>query len=159
MPDPLNQEGELPLLGIDFVFDMGMKKIDEQVRDIEALDVKVGVLLGFLGAVLVALLALVFAAEPSTLTALMGWQGRILLLLGIAFTGLALVNAFQAFRPRQYYVSPRFSDMFRWANEDSKRTKFVFLPTLLAAVSGNIEELEDNGFMQIEPLGGSFLVF
>jgi len=57
MTDSSRQREELPLLGIDFVFDMGLKKIEEQLKDIETLDVKVAVLLGFLGTVVVALLA------------------------------------------------------------------------------------------------------
>ena len=143
MPDPPDQEAELPLLGIDFVFEMGMKKIEEQVKDIEALDLKISVLLGFLGMILVGLLALVFSAEPTDVQTLVGWQTGVLLLLGVLFTGVALVNAFQAFRFRQYYGSPRFSDLFRWANEDPRQTKLVFLNTLLAAVNGNNERLEN----------------
>ena len=142
MPDSDNREAELPLLGIDFVFDMGMKKIEEQMKNIEALDLKIAVLFGFLGTVLVALLALVFVAERSVVMTLIGWPGRIFLLLGVTFTGLAIVNTFEAFWPRLYYGTPRFLDMFRWANEDSKRTKLVFLNTLLDAISGNIHRLE-----------------
>ena len=97
MTDSNKQEPGLPLLGIDFVFDMGLTKIEEQIKNIEALDVKVSVLLGFLGTILVGFLALVFAAQPASVKTLVGWQTGMLLLLGLIFTGLALVNAFQAF--------------------------------------------------------------
>ena len=143
MKDSNKQDSALPLLGIDFVFDMGLKKIEEQVKNIESLDVKISVLLGFLGTILVGLLALVFVAQPSAVKTLVGWQIGVFLLLGLIFTGLALVNAFQAFRFTQYYGSPRFSDLFRWANEDPRQTKLVFLNTLLAAVNGNDERLEN----------------
>ena len=143
MTDSNKQDSGLPLLGIDFVFDMGLKKIEEQVKNIEALDVKVAVLLGFLGTILVGFLALVFAAQPAAVKTLVSWLTSTLLLVGLIFTGLALVNAFQAFRFTVYYGSPRFSDLFRWANEDPRQTKLVFLNTLLAAVNGNDKRLED----------------
>ena len=76
--------------------------------------------------------------------------------MGVTFTGLAIFNAFQAFRLRQYYGTPRFSDMFRWANEDSKRTKWVFLYTVLDAVNGNIQRLEDK---QLYAKRATWLVF
>jgi len=125
---------------------MGLKKIEEQLKDIEALDVKIAVLIGFLGTILVALLALVFSAQPATMKSLISWESTTMLFIGVTFTGLALINAFQAFRLRQYYGSPRFPDLFRWANEDPKQTKLVFLNTLLAAVNGNDDRLQNKQF-------------
>ena len=141
MADSNRPDEELPLLGIDFVFDMGMKKIEEQVREIEAIDVKIGILLGFLGTVLVALLAVVFTAEPKSV-ALVGRVEQTFLLGGLLFVGFAICFAFAAFRVSQYFGTPRFSDLFRWANEDPKQTKWLFLDILRDAVKGNIERLE-----------------
>ena len=138
-----NRETEPALLSIDFVFEMGLKKIEEQVKTIEALDVKMAVLFGFLGTVLAALLALAFAADQEKAKNLVGWQGGMLLLLGVIFTGLAIVNAFQAFRIREYFGGPQFPHLFRWTNEDAKYTKHVFLYTILAAVEKNIKRLEE----------------
>lgn len=143
MPESANQEGDLPLLGIDFVFEMGMKKIEEQLKEVKALDVKIAVLFGFLGAALVALLTLVFTAEPSAIKALIGWPSKVCLPLGVVFTGLAIGYSFRAFQIIQYYAIPSFRDLYRWANEDPKRTKLAFLSTLLAAVEGNSQRLED----------------
>jgi len=75
-----------------------------------------------------------------------GWEVALLFFLAVTFTGLALINAFQAFRLRQYYGSPRFADIFRWANEDPKQIKLVFLDTLLAAVNANDERLANKQF-------------
>ena len=102
MPDPPDQEAELPLLGIDFVFDMGIRKIEEQVKEIEALDLKIGILFGFLGTVLVALLAVVFAAAPQMVGAI-GRLEQAFLLIGLTSALLAIISAFQAFRVRQSY--------------------------------------------------------
>src|SRR3990170_2998393 len=109
MAEPPKQEADLPLLGIDFIFEMGMKKIEEQLKEIEALDIKLGILFGFLGTVLVALIAVIFTAERGTIESLVGWPVQIFLFLGIVLTGLALVNTFLAFRIRQYFGSPRYS--------------------------------------------------
>ncbi len=137
MPESFGEQAERPLLGIDFVFEMGMKKIEEQVKEIDALDLKIAVLFGFLGTVLVALLAVVFAAEQHRTNDLADWLGLFLLLVGVLFTGVAIFNAFQGFRIRQYSGSPRFEDLFRWADKDPKQTKYAFLNTLLTAVNDN----------------------
>ena len=143
MPDTDAKAVEQPLLGIDFVFEMGMKKIEEQLKEIEALDVKLGILFGFLGTVLVALIAVIFTVERATIESSLSWAVQLLLLLGIVLTGLALVNTFLAFRIRQYFGTPRFSDMVGWLYEDAARTKFVFVDTLLEAVTRNSQRLDD----------------
>ena len=142
MAEPPNQEPEPTLLGIDFVFEMGMKKIEEQLKEFEALDLKVSVLFGFLGAVLIALLATYFASEERTARILIGSVVGIPLVLGVTFTGIAIWNAFQAFRLRQTYSTPRFADLFYKASEDPKQTKYEFLNTLLIAEVANKEPLD-----------------
>lgn len=138
------KENEPPLLGIDFVFEMGIKEIEEQLREMDALNLKIAVLYGFLGTVLVALLALTFAAaEKRIAETSVGWQGLGLLLVGTGLTGVAIFNAFQAFRVRQHEGIPRFEDLFRWTNDDPKRIRYAFLNTLLRAVAGNKTRLAD----------------
>lgn len=140
MSDSSNQEAELPLHGIDFVFEMGMRKIEEQVNAIEALDQKVGILLGFLGAILTGLLGVIFTATPQS-TEVIGRLGKALLLVGVILIGVAIYFAFKAFLMAPYSGLPKFSNLFQWANEETKQTKNVFLYTLLAATKQNIETL------------------
>ena len=142
MSDSGERESELPLLGIDFVFEMGIRKIEEQLKEIEALDLKIGILFGFLGTVLVALLAVVFAAAPQ----MVGTIGRLeqaFLLIGLTSTLLAIISAFQAFRVRQSYETLAFDDLHRCANEEPKETKRKFLNTLLVIVNDNIRKLTE----------------
>ena len=143
MSVPNDQEAEFPLLGIDFVFEMGMKKIEEQLKEIEALDVKLGILFGFLGTVLVALLAVVFTAEQSAGKALVGWPGQVSFLCGTTSTGLAIVIAFFAFRKGRSSASPPYQAILPWVHGDPKHTKFAFVNTLLTAVEANDQSLKD----------------
>jgi len=136
-----------------------MKKIEEQQKEIEALDIKLGILFGFLGTVLVALIAVIFTAERGTIESLVGWQVQISLFIGIVLTGLALVNTFPAFRIRQYFGSPRYSDIVGWLHEDPKRTKSVFVDTLLDAVTRNAERLDDKQLYTNRSIWRVFLGF
>ena len=142
MSDPDEEKPELPLLGVDFVFDMGIRKIEEQLKEIEALDLKIGILFGFLGTVLVALLAVVFTAAPQSVAA-MGWPEPPFLLIGLISIGLAIYYAFRAFLLRQYYGIPSFSDLSLCAKEDPKKSKGAFLDLLLLITEGNLRRLTD----------------
>ena len=159
MAEPAKPETDLPLLGIDFVFEMGLKKIEEQLKEIEALDVKLGILFGFLGTVLVALIAVILTAAPGTIESAVGWPVQMLLFFGIVMTGLALINTFLAFRIRQYFGTPRYSDIVRWLHEEPKRAKFVFVDTLLEAVEGNSQRLEDKQIYTNRSIWRVFLGF
>ena len=132
MTEPPNQSAEISPLGVDFVFEMGMKKIEEQVKQIEALDLKIGILFGFLGAMLAGFLAVIFAASRENVTAV-GLPEK-LLLAGVVLTPVAVVFTYKAFRLHAEEGTPRFQDIFPWALEDPKETKRVFLDTLREGV-------------------------
>ncbi len=132
-----NSTPEQPLLGVDFVYDTGIKKIEEHQRTIDSLDLKMGVLIGLLGAFIVGMLAAVFSAEAPGLAAQLPWTGRVLLGLGVVSVGASLVFAYRAFRVREFFGGVRFQDLIEWTNEETRITKGAFLPTLLESVEWN----------------------
>lgn len=124
--------------GIDFVFNAGLQKIDEQLKSVESLDVKMGVLIGFLGAIIAGLLVALLASDSTKVRALLA--GDIVeILISVVWVLFAAdpYFAFQAFRVRQYYLGVRFKDLVPWANEDVHDTKKAFLPTLVKTVDLN----------------------
>lgn len=130
--------------GIEFVYSAGLQKIREQMSLIDSLDVKMGVLIGFLGALVVAALAALLTASPSRLAYLGNWRSGMPLAIAASLGAVAgsLFFAYQAFRMRHYYSGPRFQDLYEWANEEPENTKKEFLPTLLEAVNLNEQQLE-----------------
>jgi hypothetical protein len=134
---PLQQ----PLLGLDFVFAAGQSKIEEQGRLHEAIDVKMGVLIAFLGALVAGLLAALFASEPTKVSTLLSGPAKIWLALAGALLTLAFYFSFQAFRMRQFYAGIKFRDLVAWSNEEVGNIKRAFLPTLLKAVEQNESKL------------------
>ncbi|MGH9351559.1 MAG: hypothetical protein ACRD2G_05280 [Terriglobia bacterium] len=138
---------EQPLLGLNLVFEAGQRKIQEQLKTVESLDVKMGVLVGFLGALVAGLLAAILATEPNKVHALLGqpaWLGWIILAL-LAFDAtliaVALRSSFNAFRVRAYSSGIKFQDLFDWTNEDPKDIKYAFLPTLKEGIKRNEDML------------------
>jgi hypothetical protein len=130
--------------GIDFVFQAGEKKIEEQLSSAESLDVKMGVLIGFLGAIVTGLLAALLASDPAKVRPLL--SNVILDTLICALLALFAADfyfAFQSFRMRKFYSGVPFQDLVRWANEDVSETKKAFIPTLIKAVALNERELAD----------------
>ncbi len=123
--------------GIEFVYDAGLQKIREQLALIDSLDVKMGVLIGFLGALIAGSLAALLAAAPSTLSHLLGWPKSAFLGVAALLVAASLYFAFQAFRMRRYQSGARFQDLYEWANEEAERTMREFLPTLMDAVDFN----------------------
>ncbi len=127
---------------IEFVYTAGLEKIREQLGLIDSLDVKMGVLIGFLGALIAAILAALLTVAPSTLSTLHAWQSRAVLSVTALLVAASLYFAFQAFRMRRYQSGARFQDLYAWANEEAESTQKEFLPTLLEAVELNDRQLE-----------------
>ncbi|MGH9450871.1 MAG: hypothetical protein ACRD11_10035 [Terriglobia bacterium] len=140
MPDDQAQQ---PLLGLDLVFEAGQRKISEQLQSVDSLDIKMGVLVGFIGALVAGLLAALLAAEPSKVHGLLnpsasfGWTILVLLALDAALIAVALVTSFNAYRPRKFKAGIKFEDLFKWTNEDTKGIKLTFLPVLKKTIQIN----------------------
>lgn len=141
MPQRSNDPSAGTSLGIEFVYDAGLQKIREQMSLIDSLDVKMGVLIGFLGVLIAGTLAAFVTATPSTLSRVHTWWSKVLLGLAGLSVAASLYSAFQAFRMRRYQSGARFEDLYVWANEDVNNTKKEFLPTILASVRTNDEQL------------------
>lgn len=126
-----------PLQGLDFVFESGLKKIDDYVKLIDALDLKVSVLIAFIGALDIGLLAAIFSSRVEEVKATLSFFSKVG--FGVAFTAtiLGIYTAFHAFRMRQYYSGIAFEDLVRWTNEREQRIKEAFLPTIRDAIIGN----------------------
>lgn len=125
------------------VFGAGQRKIEEQLKSADSLDVKMGVLVAFLGALTAGVLAALLAGEPGKIHALlnppswMAWLLLGLLVLDAVLVCIALVASFNAFRPREFRSGVRFNDLLEWTNEDPARIRYVFLPTLQRGVEIN----------------------
>ncbi len=126
-----------PLLSLDLVFETGIKKIQDQGRLIDALDLKMSVLIGFLGALIIGLLAGLLNSDPAKTKQILRWWSKLGLAVGAALVTASLYTAFQAFRPRRYSAGLKFSDLLPYTNEDTKNTKEVFLPTLDYGIKEN----------------------
>lgn len=140
---PQDNQEPTPPKGLYFVFAAGQRKIEEQLKSVDSLDVKMGVLVAFLGALVAAFLAALFAAEPGKIHVLLNppsWIAWLLIgLLGLdaALVAVALVASFNAYRPRELLSGPKFSDLMEWTNEEPARIRYVFLNTLQLATDTN----------------------
>jgi uncharacterized oligopeptide transporter (OPT) family protein len=113
--------------GINFVYDAGLKKIGQQLSSVESLDVKMGVLIGFLGALVAGLLAALLVSEESKISDLFsGVVTRSALAATVVLLVFDLYFAFQSFRVRKLYTGARFRDLVDWADEEVRETKVAF---------------------------------
>jgi hypothetical protein len=128
--------------GLDFVFEAGKQKIDEQLRYIDSLDVKMGVLIAFLGAIIAGLGIALLASDAAKLRTLLAWHVVTLASVVLVVLAADLYFAFQAFRVRQYYFGVRFQDLVPWTNENLHEIKKAFLPTLIRTVDLNERQLK-----------------
>lgn len=143
------QSGEQPLLGLSLAFSEAQRKLQEQLETADSLDVKMGVLVGFLGALLTGILAAVLVAEPGKVHALLnpvgpsshpgawGWVIFGLFALDAVLVATALITSFNAYRPRSLKSGIPFKVLYDWTNEPSREIKFTFLPTLKKGVELN----------------------
>ncbi|HUY15230.1 MAG TPA: hypothetical protein VMX16_16610 [Terriglobia bacterium] len=131
------EEASLPPSGVHFVYDSGIKKIDQQEKLVDSLDVKMGVLVGFLGASIVGLLAAALTSEAGRMAHLLWRPTKVVFSIGIVLIVVCLYFAFAAFWTQDRSPGIRFQDLIKWTNEDAGVTKEMFLPTLLDAVDMN----------------------
>mgnify|MGYP001564542950 FL=1 len=134
-----SEEKKSLLEGIDFVFEMGLKQIDMQMRTVESIDLKISILSGFLGLVLVTTAGFVFTAKEGV------EMGAILqypFTLGIILIFIALLNALQSSRTRLFRFPINFEELVKWANEEEKNIKDNFSGDVLGAFRHNQSELK-----------------
>ena len=141
MLENADQGKQNQLLGIDFVFEMGLRKVDEQLCTIRDIDSKMGILIGFIGTFVALLVGFFLGGEPGRFqTLLLGWTPfffypSLILLL------LALVHCFRAFKIRDYFAAFQYPLMVEWANENPRKIKYAFIGGVLEAVERNALEI------------------
>lgn len=145
MPEPETPKNMQPLCSLEFVFEMGLKKLEHQERLIDSLDVKMGVLIGFLGAFIVGLLAAAFTSDARKLLPSLWCPTKVVLAAGLLLIGISLYFAFQAFRTREYSLGLNVAELSQWSNEAEPETKNAFLPTILKAIEGSKGQLTLKG--------------
>ena len=128
---------ESPAPGVEFVYETALKKIEQQARLIDSLDVKMGVLIGFLGTFVAGILVAVLTSEASKIAPRLWWPTKVTLSLSLALVLLGLVFAYSGFKARQYYSEVRLRDLVTWIYEEVWVTKEAFLPTLLGYIDEN----------------------
>ncbi len=124
---------------------MGLRKVDEQLRTIQDIDQKMGILIGFIGTFTALLVGFFFGAETEKIQLLLTGWNRFLFYPSLLFFFFALVRCFQAFRVRGYYTAYQFSLMIEWATEHPQTIKDAFVGGVLKAVERNSEEIARKG--------------
>src|SRR5690349_6328001 len=83
-------------VGMGLVFELGLKNIEIQDKLIENLDTKIGVLMGFLGALIVGMLLGLYTLEPEKIVSILSWFSKTTFLIGTVLIGAGLWAAFRA---------------------------------------------------------------
>ncbi len=128
--------------GIEFVFSSGLQKIEQQMALIDSIDLKMGVLIGFLGAFVVGVLAALFASDPAKIGHMLSRAGKLVFGLASILGMCSLFFAFLGFKMRQYYSGFKFSKLVEWTNEEVGKTQEAFMKALLDSVLVNDEQIK-----------------
>ena len=127
------------LEGIDLVFEMGLKQIDDQLKSVESIDLKISVLIGFLGLILVTTSGFVVTARE-----ILGRNNilQYFFILGILLIFVALFRAFRSLRTSPFRLPFNLEEFVQWANMKEKEIKDNFVGDILDAFRHNQYELE-----------------
>jgi len=135
---------------IDFVWDMGLHKIRDQIQMFDALDSKTGVIVGFVVVSIVEILGflLLAAAEATTPTQLRGTpifslSVRIFFGLGLLFSFLSTCFGLLALRVRKFAIGFDYEKLVGGAALEVRELKTVFLDDILSSVRTNAQVLDD----------------
>lgn len=135
-----NQELPLPeLRGVHFVFEMGLRKVDEQMGIIKDIDSKMGILIGFIATFVALLVGFLLGAEASKIESVHKGFTPYFFYLFLLLLLAALICCFQAFRLRDYFAAFHFPPMVEWANEEPALIKRAFIGGVLQAVQRNFD--------------------
>ncbi|HUZ88566.1 MAG TPA: hypothetical protein VMU49_01920 [Candidatus Acidoferrales bacterium] len=120
-----------PPPGAEQAYDVAAAKLADQLKQIDSLDQKLGVVIG---AIVVAIAA--FAAAPLT-----GWP-KVLIAVGLA---VALAPALAAFLVGQYEDAPRPEIMVEYADLNANAMKWQALGAVLRAFEINEPKVRNKG--------------
>ena len=114
--------------GAAFAYTTSLRSLDEQLRRIEALDSKAGILLAADG-----VLAGFLFTRGSVLLEAPGWIGILAAIAILVSMTLALL----AFATRNYIAAPRAQAVARRAAASERWLEWRFLPNVLRAIDAN----------------------
>ena len=118
--------------GAGFAFDLGRERLQQQLRRIDALDTKTGVLLAIDG----VLAGLLFGREPQPPGAPRGLTATAAVALVVSLA-LSLI----AFANRRYDTAPSASAVARFMSQDPEWLRWRFSGNVLAAIEVNDRKL------------------
>lgn len=148
---PPNLPDKIPIPeSITFVWDMGLRKISDQIEMFDAIDSKTGVIIGFVVVSIVEILGfLILAAAEATqasqlhssvaFSCAVGFFFFLGLILSILSTWLGL----RAIRVREFALGFDYGKLLGLANLKEEELKALFLGDLLQSVNSNERVLND----------------
>lgn len=141
MVDEREQPQATDLKGIHFVFEMGLRKVDEQMQIIKDIDSKMGILIGFIATFVALLVGFLLGSEPTKIGSIHSGLTPFFFYPFLLLLLLALIRCFQAFRVRDYFAAFHFPPMVKWANEEPALIKRAFIGGVLEAIQRNFAEI------------------
>lgn len=138
--------GEKLLQSLDLVFDTALHRIEVHNKLFDSLDLKVSILISFLGALVVGLLAALLTIGDTQLTSILPPLATYTGVVAVVFAGLGITFSFFSYRAREYALGINVDDFVEWTNETLQNTKEAFLPTLIEAIRINDTTLAEKQF-------------
>jgi hypothetical protein len=144
MSEQDNAAEEIRNDGVGFAFEMGMQKIADQIQVFDALDTKVGVILGFVAVSIAEILGFLILAAAENLApsryfspclAFLFFSGLVCTLTSVLFGLIALGT-------RKFALGFKFCEMVRRANRPSSELRLMFLGDLRNACEFNADALD-----------------
>jgi hypothetical protein len=135
---------------VDFVWEMGLHKIRDQIEMFDALDSKTGVIVGFVVVSIVEilgflLLAAAEAVSPQQLrgTPIFSLCVQIFFGFGLFFSFLSTCSGLFALRVRKFAIGFDYEKLVGGAALETKELKTIFLEDLLISVRTNTKVLDE----------------
>ncbi len=148
MSGAINPTREIPVPeSINLAWEMGLRKISDQIEVLDALDSKTGLIVGFVVVSIVEILGFLLLAaaeatkhEPSVILS----RGiALLFVLGLLLSLLSTVLGFMALRVREFAIGFDYPQLVSDANLPEKQLKARFLDDLVRSVQLNKGVLEE----------------
>lgn len=135
---------------IDFIWEMGLRKIRDQIQVFEALDSKVGVILGFVVVSIVEILGFLIlaAAEATTPVQLQHSQAftcgvTVIFVFGLVLSISSTYLGLLALRIQNFAIGFDYGKMVERANLTEHELKATFVDDLMQSINENERELAD----------------
>jgi len=130
--------------GLDFVFKMGQQKIADQIQVFDALDTKVGIVLGLVVVSIAEILGFLILAVAEGVESSHRFSAcsGALFVAGLASTTLSALFGILALSPRGFALGLKFPEMVKRANRSPDQLRLMFLDDLLKSCVSNGDALD-----------------